>query len=374
MDLGGNEAGGSQNVWDFPVYGLAPVWFKTVSTHVRGLGVMLTLIRTLGRVLRTINARHEVIVSAGSIGTPQLLLNSGIGDATELKRLGIPAFHNLPDVGKYFRDHASMTFPYARTAQGALPPLDRAAALQQWQTSKTGPFSDRGIGSHQLLFARIAANSSVWKNHNDPAAGPNVPHMELLPVNADVPGGFNICGALLVIAQPFSSTQTPFVQGEDPFSTFAHVNILGGTVGVRSSNPFDDPLVNPAYLAEQVDLDLYAEAIRLSKKFFTGPNWSTILGAPQYPDPDILSRADWEDAMRNEVSSGIHGVGGAIMSPRGSDYGVVDPDLKVKGLRGLRVVDASVMPHIPDGHTAVPTYIIAERASDLILQDWSLPV
>ncbi|TFK22288.1 aryl-alcohol oxidase [Coprinopsis marcescibilis] len=304
--------------------------------------------RETRNILRTIRARNEIILAAGAVGTPQILLNSGIGDKRDLESLGIPVVLDLPDVGKNFVDHASTQLTYARTTEGTTPPIDREAALQEWHTSKLGPFSDRGAKSHQLLFTRVANDSPIWSEHSDPAAGPNVPHIELLPADINFPV-FSIFPALIVVSQPRST----------------------GTIGIRSSSPFDEPLVNPAYLSEKVDLDIYAEAIRMGKRYFSTPGFAAILGEPQFPDPDILPREDWETALRSRVGSGIHGVGGAVMSPRGSNKGVLDPDLKVKGLKGLRVVDASAIPHIPDGHTMVPVYVLSERASDLIAREWS---
>ncbi|TFK17739.1 aryl-alcohol oxidase [Coprinopsis marcescibilis] len=304
--------------------------------------------RVTRKVLRTVSANGEVVLAAGAVGTPQILLNSGIGDARDLEVLGIPVVHNLPDVGKHFVDHPSTVLPFLRTPDATPAPADTEEALKEWHDSKTGPLSDLGLNTNQLLFGRIAPGSSLWKEHSDPAVGPNVPHYELLPANAVFPT-FPIFGALLVNSQPLST----------------------GTVGIRSSDPFDEPLLNPGYLSEKVDIDLYAEAIRAGKRYFSGPGWANVLGAPLFADPDVLSKEEWETTMRSSVFSGIHGVGGAIMSPRSSWRGVVDPDLKVKGVKGLRIVDASVIPHIPDGHPLVPIYVLAERASDLIAEEWS---
>jgi len=143
-----------------------------------------------------------------------------------------------------------------------------------------------------------------------------------------------------------------------------------GTITIGSSSPFDQPLINPAYFSAPVDMELLIEGIRTAKRFFSGPTWAEVLGAPLFPDPDVLPRAEFEAITKPSVFSGIHGIGTAAMSKKGGKKGVVDPDLKVKGLKGLRIVDASAIPRIMSGHTQAPTYILAERAADLIAEEW----
>ncbi|TFK22283.1 aryl-alcohol oxidase [Coprinopsis marcescibilis] len=302
--------------------------------------------RATRSVLRTIEAKNEVILAAGVIGTPQILLNSGIGDSKELKSLNISVLQDIPDVGKNFVDHVGAGVSYIPATNGT-PSIDPAAALQEWLSSRTGPFTERGVNSHQILFSRAPSNSSIWIEHGDPSSGPNTPHFELLPVDLNLPG-FVVLGGLMVLVQPSSS----------------------GKVGISSSNPFDEPVFNPAYLETKLDRDLIMEGIRTTKRFFAGPGWAEVLGDPQFADPDVLPREQWETITKMSVFSGIHGVGTASMSSKSSRNGVVGPDLKVKSLQGLRIVDASVIPHIPSGHTQAPTYILAERASDLISDDW----
>jgi choline dehydrogenase len=112
------------------------------------------------------------------------------------------------------------------------------------------------------------------------------------------------------------------------------------------------------------------EGFRLAKRFFSGHPWDNYLVNASFADPDTMSPYQWEAALRNGVKTNYHGVGTAAMSKKGAQGGVVDPDLKVKGIRGVRVVDASVIPYVPAGHTQVPVYIFAERASDLIKAAW----
>lgn len=114
-------------------------------------------------------------MSAGAFGTPHLLLNSGIGDKKELEAVKVKAIHHLPEVGKGLSDH--LTFPVGWSANGVVRPVDYPAALEEWQTNRTGPLTE-AVG-HQVMFARIPPNAPLFKEHRDPASGPNAPHLEI---------------------------------------------------------------------------------------------------------------------------------------------------------------------------------------------------
>ena len=117
-------------------------------------------------------------MSGGAFETPHLLLNSGIGDKRELEAVQVKSIHQLPDVGKGLSDH--LTFqPLGWTANDVVrPPVDNAIAFEEWQTNRTGPLTE-AVG-HYLMFARISPDASLFKEHSDPAAGPNSPHIEIV--------------------------------------------------------------------------------------------------------------------------------------------------------------------------------------------------
>lgn len=170
----------------------------------------------------------------------------------------------------------------------------------------------------------------------------------------------------------------------------AHLDMLtdylaGGSVTLRSSNPFDTPKIDLGYLTHPFDLEAIREAARIIRRFFAGPAWSDYIAAPLALGPDDPG---FDEQVRNAISSTWHPVGGAAMSAKGAKSGVLDPDLRVKGVKGLRVVDASAFvsgvimlpgfvlteapwqPLIPTGHTQAGVYILAERAADLIKDSW----
>ncbi|TEB26743.1 pyranose dehydrogenase [Coprinellus micaceus] len=288
-------------------------------------------------ILGNVTASKEVILAGGVVGTPQILLNSGIGDTVELRNLGINPIHDLPDVGKGLNDHHSAAAIFNANTQE--PIVDSDAALLEWRQNKTGPLTN--AMNRLLLWSRIPNNSSVLANYPDPASGPHTPHFEVILVAL----ANGITGGFLVFLNSPSK----------------------GSVTLRSSNPFEDPLIDDAILQSPIDVAALTEGFRISKRFFSGP----YLASPLFPDPDTTPAAEFEAFLRQAAGTGSHGVGTAAMSKKSGKAGVVDPRLRVKGVEGLRIVDASVIPRVPAGHTQVPVYVLAERAADLIRGSWA---
>ncbi|EAU87895.1 aryl-alcohol oxidase [Coprinopsis cinerea okayama7 len=293
-----------------------------------------------GGPLRKLTAKKEVILSAGAFGSPQILQNSGIGDRRDLSRVGVRTVHDLPDVGKGLSDHVTSTALWFTTDTSA-PPMDPADAMAMWQNNRTGPLTE-AVG-HQILWARIPESSGIFANHPDPAPSPNTPHLEVALTTYG-----EVAGAFIVLMTPHSR----------------------GTVKIASNNPFDAPIIDPGWLSHEWDVQALTEGIRLVKRFYNEPAWDGYFTAPLTPDPDLTPIAEFHQHIRNTSGATSHASGTAAMSARGARNGVVDPDLKVKGLRGLRVVDASVFPIIPSATTQGPVYFVAERAADLIKRSW----
>ncbi|KAF4608011.1 hypothetical protein EYR40_000352 [Pleurotus pulmonarius] len=211
-----------------------------------------------------------------------------------------------------------------------------------------------GSGIDHLGYVRLADNASIFDNFADPA-GPNTGHIELIISNGDLfsgPTPENFMVIEVMLTKPLSR----------------------GSLSLNSSNPFDDPIIDPAYLAHEFDRFALREGVRSAQRFLSSPAWEGyILGRTgAFATVDVQDDDQLDGFLRENFISGLHFVGTASMSPKGASWGVTDPDLKVKGLNGLRVVDASVIPLIPAAHTQVPVYIVAERAADIIKEDWKL--
>ncbi|KAK0439241.1 aryl-alcohol oxidase precursor [Desarmillaria tabescens] len=275
-----------------------------------------------------------IILSAGSIGTPHILLHSGIA-------LGIASIVHLPDVGKNLSDHVLWDIPFIATDPNTIDNIYyrnttfQAEVLAEWQANRTG-FLTAG-SANQLAFLRIPDTAKVL--NEEPSAGNETAHYELAFLNGLVNGPTNAGNFFVVV----SSLLCPLSRGD---------------VTINSLNPLDPPLIDPNYLSHPQDLAVIKYAIESVKRFVNTTAWEGYIleMATNTTDDDIKSRA----------SSVYHPVGTASMSPVGADWGVVNPDLTMKGAMGVRIVDASVLPFVPAGHTMAPVYAFAERAADLI--------
>ncbi|KAJ7680727.1 aryl-alcohol oxidase [Mycena polygramma] len=303
----------------------------------------------------TLTATKEVILSAGSIGTPNILLHSGIGNSSTLTSLGIEPVHNLPSVGQNLSDHAIVFQSFLVNSNNTYETAERNATLAaeelaQWNTSRTGPLVDT-LGS-QIGWLRIPDNSSIFESVPDPAAGPNTPHYELIFSNGALsnppPPTGNFLSIIPALVAPTSR----------------------GSVTLNSSDALRAPVINPNLLSSEVDISILREALKSALRFSTAPAWQDYVISPVGVNATSTD-AELDTYIRENAGTVFHPVGTASMSPRGATWGVVDPDLIVKGLRGLRIVDLSVVPFIPAAHTQAAAYVIGERASDLIKEFWS---
>lgn len=306
--------------------------------------------------LQTVTATKEIILSAGTIGTPHILLNSGIGNPNSLKAVGVASLVNLPGVGENLGDHSFLANPWLVNSTDTFEPFLRDPAVQnkqitQWVETGTGPMVDT-ISSH-LGFFRIPKSNPVLANGRDPTPGPNTPHYEFLVSNGlPVPGApptGNFIGLGTVV---LSSTSR-------------------GSIKLRSKNPFDAPLVDPALLKSNFDKVAMREAVKTAMKFLTAPAWSGYVIEQVGAFAGVKTDAQIDAYVAANAGTIFHPAGTAAMSPRGSSKGVTDPDLKLKKTAGVRVVDASVFPFVPSAHLQAPVYAFAERASDLIKASYS---
>ncbi|KAJ7693406.1 alcohol oxidase [Mycena rosella] len=298
----------------------------------------------------TFTAKNEVVLSAGSVGTPNILLHSGIGDSSTLTSLGIEPLHNLPSVGQNLTDHPLVFLPFLVNSNNTFETAERNATLSaqqlaQWNTTRTGPLVDNPL-SH-IGFFRV---SGLVDQFPDPAAGPNTAHFEFFVSNGlsgAPPATGNFMTLTCVVVAPAAR----------------------GSVALSSNNVLAAPNINPNFLGTDVDLFMMREAIKSALRFASAPAWAGYVISPVGVDFDSTD-AELNTFILANTGTIFHAAGTASMSPKGATWGVVDPDLLVKGLTGLRIVDTSVVPFIPSAHTQAATYAIAERAADLIKAVW----
>jgi choline dehydrogenase len=257
------------------------------------------------------HASAEVIVCGGAIESPKLLLLSGIGDRKELEAAGIEATVDLPGVGKNFHNHVltgvihECTQPVPQGRQN----LSESALFVKSDPAETGP-------DLQIAFVHVPFNIIVGQGH------PN--SISILPG----------------VVRPRSR----------------------GWVKLASSDPTAHPLVNPNYLGEASDLEKLVQAVRISRDLFATKAFAPWVGAELMPPDDPKTDDELRAFVRSTADSYHHQAGSCRMGT--DDLAVVDPELRVRGVAGLRVADASVMPVVPSGNCHAGILMIAERLSD----------
>ncbi|KAF8209213.1 hypothetical protein K438DRAFT_2066216 [Mycena galopus ATCC 62051] len=301
-------------------------------------------------------ATKEIILSAGTIGTPNILMHSGVGDERALRALRIPVALDLPSVGQNVSDHASVGLSWDVNSTDTLESITQNTtafneAFLQWNETHTGPFVDLGITN--VGYLRLDPHSEIFHDFPDPSAGPNTAHIELI-----FSAGFS--------RRTGSTPQGHFMN----IGTVVVTPLSRGSITLNSSNPLDPPLIDPQYLTSDFDLFVHRDALQRAQRFATAPVWKDYIVAPTVNIANFTSE-ELDQFIRNNAGTISHLVGSAGMSARGARYGVVDPDLLVKGAAHLSIIDASVLPIVPSAHTQAATYVIAERGADLVKARWA---
>ena len=296
-----------------------------------------------GNERRQIRARREVVLSAGTFGSPQLLLLSGVGAPAELGKFGIPIVSGLRGVGKNLQDH-----------------LDY---VQAWRVPGNTASFGLSIGG----IAKVSAAALEWKKHR----------------TGMITSAYATAGAFL--------RSSPDVEVPDLQLVFVvaivddharklhaghgiscHVDLLRphsrGMVTLASTDPRDAPIIDPKFLSDERDLELLVKGGQIQQRIIESSPFDCIRGKMLYPtradDPASIA-AD----IRNRADTQYHPVGTCRMGPGSDPMAVVDARLRVHGIEGLRVADASIMPTIVGGNTNAPSIMIGEKAADMILAD-----
>jgi choline dehydrogenase len=282
-------------------------------------------------------AAAEVLLCAGAINSPQLLMLSGVGPADELNKLGIEVKLDLPGVGRNLQDHlASHTRCVTKVTQSffSRPDAERLAAMQEWETRRTGPLTSNFLEAG--CFLHVDADDAF----------PNLQHFIRPMITPDYPEG--------PMPQRHGLTLSSYVAR--PKSV--------GRISLAAVNPLDKPRIDPNYLDDPYDVRAMVAGIRWNRRILAARAFADVLG--EELTPGIVAQSDEEivEYVRKTASTTWHPVGTCKM---GVDaMAVVDSSLRVRGLESLRVVDASIMPTMVSGNTNAPTMMIAEKASDLI--------
>ncbi|MBR0554498.1 FAD-dependent oxidoreductase [Ciceribacter sp. L1K23] len=299
-------------------------------------------------IRETVRTAREVILSAGAVNSPQIMMLSGIGDAKRLSSLGVPLVHHAPMVGKNLQDHLGFDYIYEATRptlNDVLRPWwSRLAVGLQYVLTRKGPLSlsvnqaggfvrsrsDRSRPNIQLYFSPLSYTRAV-------------PGKRAL-MRTDLFSGF-----MLGI-----SNCHPRSRGE---------------IDLKSVDPFAAPLIRPNYLSDAADLEEMVDAARILRRIAAEQPLAGLIKREIVPGPDIDSDEEIAADIRARSGSVFHACGTCAMGPE-PGQSVVDARLKVHGIEGLRVVDASIFPLIPSGNINAPSIMVGEKGADFILEDW----
>ncbi|MER9829747.1 FAD-dependent oxidoreductase [Mesorhizobium sp. M0134] len=292
-----------------------------------------------GQRTSTIYADREVIISAGAINSPHLLMLSGVGPAAHLRSCGVDVVHDLPGVGQNLCDHVDIYMTYQLSGPYSYDRY-KSPLWQSW------------AGLEYLLFRRGPVTSNVmdsgafWSSSQS-TDRPDIQYIFLcgsgIESGAPVPGGFG-CTLNATHIRPKSR----------------------GWLGLRSSDPARPPHIVPNYLSEPSDLGCLVEAVQRGQEIMSQKALSKYIEREHMPGKQLMTKADYEQYIRQYAQSSLHPSGTCRMGT--DDLAVLDPELRVRGLDGLRVIDASAMPSVVSGNTNAPTIMIGERGADFILR------
>jgi choline dehydrogenase len=301
----------------------------------RAVGVEFS--RTGGAIERA-DAGAEVILSAGAIGSPHILQLSGVGDPDHLGRIGVPLVHALPGVGRNMQDHYVVRITYP--IHGAPTANERARGLPLAGEVLRYLFTGKGMLTYSASL--VAASVKVLEE----SATPDVQC-------SFAPGSFKD-------GQVGQLEEEPGLTG----GTWQMRPLSRGYVEARSNRPGDAPAINPRYLSEDTDRRAVVGGLRYVRRIFAAPALKPFVGDESLPGAQVQSDDDLLDYARRNGNTVYHATCTCMMGPH--PMSVVDSELRVHGLEGLRVIDASVMPAVTSTNTNAPTIMIAEKGAAMI--------
>ncbi|MGY3478605.1 GMC family oxidoreductase [Bradyrhizobium ottawaense] len=303
--------------------------------------VAVRYLRRRGATPNEVRARREVILATGTVNTARLLQVSGIGPAPALATLGVPLRHELNGVGANFRDHYAVRIVMkARPDVVTLNELSRGLRLG-------GQIARWAVGLPNILATSPSQVHVFWKSFE----GLDAPDLQCV----FTPGSYKQ-GAVYVL------DDYPGVSA----GAWPHRPQSTGYVHARSTDVFEDPVVQPNYLSDPQDRRTTIGGLRLIRRLLSTPELAQYLQNETLPGPDVTTDDELLDYSYRNGTTCYHLIGTARMGPATDPDAVVDNELRVHGLDRLRIVDASIMPTMPSANTYATTLMIAEKAADMI--------
>ncbi|HZB21377.1 MAG TPA: choline dehydrogenase [Blastococcus sp.] len=289
--------------------------------------------RAGGRV-HTVRAAREVVLSGGAINSPQLLMLSGIGPADHLREVGVDVVHDLAGVGGGLQDHPLVPMVYDVRSGKSLRLAETPLNMARWKAAGRGPLTSN------------LAEAGLFTRSSPELAEPDLQY-HFLPVKFWKQAEID-----------------PDVEAFSTLVVLVHVHSRG-SVRLRSADPSWAPVIDAGYLTDERDLEALVTGVEKARDIAAVGPLASVLAREWSPGNAVQGRDALRASVRDTLESLYHPVSSCRMGT--DDQAVVDPQLRVRGIEGLRVADASVMPTLVRGNTNAPTMMIAERAADLIL-------
>ncbi|MDE0522068.1 MAG: GMC family oxidoreductase N-terminal domain-containing protein [Boseongicola sp.] len=292
-----------------------------------------------GRARKTVRAEIEILVTSGAVGTPKIMMLSGVGPAAHLREHGIDVVHDLPGVGENLNDHFGIDIVAELNGHYSLDKYNKPHwalwAGMEYVLFRTGPITSNVVEGGAFWFAGDGRSVPDLQFHFLAGAGAEagVP---------SVPKGSSGITLNSYTVRPKSR----------------------GTVRLRSADPSSPPVVDPNFLAEPDDLKTSVEGVKISREIFSQPSLQKHIRAIRFPDDGVKTQADYEAYARQYGRTSYHPTCTCKMGD--DEMSVVDPQCRVRGLDGIRICDSSIMPSLVGSNTNAPTIMIAEKASDMI--------
>lgn len=345
------------------------VLFDSSSSVPKATGVEFVRVggKLANRGRSVVRAKREVILSAGAVGSPHILMLSGVGDRKMLEEAGVPVVHHNAHVGQNMTDHLMVPIEYASKIPSLTPELETLANFARYKALGTGPFTSTGLEMTGFV------KTGVRPDLEAPDA-----QIHFIPVGQHPPTLREEIAAGMISNMNFRADLHE-IDDETPYRMTALAILLHpksvGHITLRSADPFDHPLIDPKYLTHPDDVATLVGVCKIADTIFQqkalakvrGDFKGRVTGCPfdKDKDPDRY----WEWCARQHAVTVYHPVGTCKVGNASDGARVVDARLRVVGVSGLRVMDASIIPTVPSGNTNAPAIVVGERGADLVLQD-----